>query len=156
MSAGLLVYRVANDGSLTVLLVHPGGPFWKNKDEHAWSVPKGEYAPGEDPETTAEREFVEELGLPVPDGPRIDLGTVRQSGGKHVRAWAVRADHLSIEDARSNSFEMEWPPKSGTLQSFPEVDRVRWMTLPEAQSFLVSAQAEFLGRLAAALQQILD
>ena len=87
-------YRVGEDGSLSVLLVHPGGPFWKNKDEHAWSIPKGEYGPDEDPAEAAAREFTEELGLPVPEGPWIDLGTIRQSGGKHVRAWAVESDEL--------------------------------------------------------------
>ncbi len=97
LSAGILPYRVEEDGSLSVLLVHPGGPFWKNKDEHAWSIPKGEYGPDEDPEQAAAREFTEELGLPVPEGPWLDLGTIRQSGGKYVRAWAVRADTLQLD-----------------------------------------------------------
>ena len=115
LSAGLLPYKFAEDGSLAVLLVHPGGPFWKNKDAHAWSIPKGEYQEGEDPEQAAEREFAEELGLPVPDGPRIDLGTIRQASGKYVRAWAVRTEHLVTDAVVSNCFEMEWPPKSGTM-----------------------------------------
>src|ERR1019366_5943953 len=123
LSAGLLAYRVDHDGSVTVLLVHPGGPFWKTKHEHAWSIPKGEYATGEDPERAAEREFEEELGLSAPHGPRIDLGTIRQLGGKHVQAWAVDGQSLSIDTVVSNTFEMEWPPKSGTLQTFPEIDR---------------------------------
>src|SRR5580700_5836730 len=101
-SAGLLPYTMTDDGTLLVFLVHPGGPFWKNKDEHAWSIPKGEYEPDEDAPATAEREFVEELGRPVPEGPRLELGTVRQSGGKEVTAWAVRADDLSGENIVSN------------------------------------------------------
>jgi predicted NUDIX family NTP pyrophosphohydrolase len=151
LSAGILAFRVGDDGSVIVLLVHPGGPFWKNKHEHAWSIPKGEYEAGEDPERTAVREFEEELGLSVPNGPRIDLGTIRQSAGKYVRAWAVHAQSLSIDTVVSNTFEMEWPPKSGTLQSFPEVDRAEWVTVPEAALRLVTAQAEFLQRLMEAL-----
>jgi predicted NUDIX family NTP pyrophosphohydrolase len=156
MSAGLLPYRVADDGTITVLVVHPGGPFWKNKDEHAWSVAKGEYEPDESPELAAAREFAEELGQPAPDGPRIDLGTVRQSGGKHVRAWAVRAERLEVDAPASNTFELEWPPKSGTMQTFPEIDRAEWMTVPEATVRLVSAQVEFLHRLAAAVSATPD
>ena len=151
MSAGLLPYRVANDGSVTVLLVHPGGPFWKNKHEHAWSIPKGEYESDEDPARVAEREFIEELGVPVPGGPRIDLGTVRQSGGKQVRAWAVRAESLTIDPLVSNTFEMEWPPRSGTLHAFPEIDQAQWVTIAEAKVRLVTAQVDFLHRLATAL-----
>jgi predicted NUDIX family NTP pyrophosphohydrolase len=151
MSAGLLPYRVDADGTVTVLLVHPGGPFWKNKHEHAWSIPKGEYETDEDPERVAEREFAEELGVPAPEGSRIDLGTIRQSGGKYVRAWAVRAESLTIEPVVSNTFEMEWPPNSGTWRAFPEVDQAQWVTIPDAKVRLVAAQAEFLLRLAAAL-----
>jgi predicted NUDIX family NTP pyrophosphohydrolase len=151
LSAGLLPYRFADDGSLAVLLVHPGGPFWKNKDAHAWSIPKGEYEDGEDPERAAEREFREELGLPVPGGPRIDLGAVRQASGKIVRAWAVHAEHLATEAMVSNLFEMEWPPRSGTMREVPEVDRAEWMTVVEAGTRLVAAQVELLDRLAAAL-----
>jgi predicted NUDIX family NTP pyrophosphohydrolase len=152
LSAGLLLYKFAEDGSLAVLLVHPGGPFWKNKDLHAWSIPKGEYQDGEDPEQAAEREFAEELGLPVPDGPRIDLGTIRQASGKYVRAWAVRTKHLATEAVVSNRFEMEWPPKSGTMREFPEVDRAQWMTISEASTRLVAAQVELLSRLASELR----
>jgi len=151
LSAGLLPYKFAQDGSLSVLLVHPGGPFWKNKDAHAWSIPKGEYEDGEDAEQAADREFAEELGLPAPDGPRIDLGTIRQASGKYVRAWAVRAEHLATEAFVSNRFEMEWPPKSGVMQEFPEVDGARWMTVGEATTALVAAQVELLTRLATAL-----
>jgi predicted NUDIX family NTP pyrophosphohydrolase len=151
LSAGLLAYRVDGEGLITVLLVHPGGPFWKNKHTGAWSIPKGEYGPAEEAEQAAAREFEEELGVAVPDGPRIDLGAIRQSGGKQVRAWAVRADSLTIDVVVSNTFELEWPPKSGMMQSFPEVDRAEWVNVPEATVRLVSAQVEFLHRLAAAL-----
>jgi predicted NUDIX family NTP pyrophosphohydrolase len=151
-SAGFLLYKVAEDGSLAVLLVHPGGPFWQKKDAHAWSIPKGEYEEGEDPERTAEREFGEELGLPVPAGQRIDLGTVRQASGKYVRAWAIRADDFTPDGFVSNRFEMEWPPRSGRQQEFPEIDQAQWMTGPEASLRLVAAQAELLDRLATALR----
>jgi predicted NUDIX family NTP pyrophosphohydrolase len=151
LSAGLLAYRVDGEGTITVLLVHPGGPFWKNKHAHAWSIPKGEYEPGEDAEQAAECEFEEELGISAPDGPRIDLGTIRQSGGKQVRAWALRADSLTIDAVVSNTFELEWPPRSGRMQSFPEIDRAEWVNVPEATVRLVSAQVEFLHRLGAAL-----
>jgi predicted NUDIX family NTP pyrophosphohydrolase len=151
MSAGFLLYRIADDGSFSVLLVHPGGPFWQKKDAHAWSIPKGEYAEGEDPERTAEREFDEEIGLPLPEGPRLDLGTVRQASGKYVRAWAIRADGFVPDGFVSNRFEMEWPPKSGQKQEFPEVDKVQWMTGPEASLRLVAAQVALLDRLAALL-----
>jgi predicted NUDIX family NTP pyrophosphohydrolase len=151
-SAGLLPYRTADDGTISVFLVHPGGPFWKSKEEHAWSIPKGEFGPDEDAEETAEREFLEELGVPVPEGPRIPLGTVRQSGGKEVTAWAVRTQDLSADAIVSNEFEMEWPPRSGTRATFPEIDRARWMSVPEAHDLLVRAQTEFLARLASALE----
>jgi predicted NUDIX family NTP pyrophosphohydrolase len=147
-SAGLLPYRWADDGSLLVFLVHPGGPLWQRKDAHAWSIAKGEYGPGEDPAQTADREFEEEIGVPAPGGPRLDLGTVRQSSGKVVQAWAVRADELTVPTVVSNEFEMEWPPKSGTMQSFPEVDRAEWMSIPDATTRLVAAQVTFLDRLA--------
>jgi predicted NUDIX family NTP pyrophosphohydrolase len=147
LSAGLLAYRTRPDGALEVLLVHPGGPFWKNKDAHAWSIPKGEYDDGLDPQHEAEREFEEELGMPAPPGPRLDLGTVRQSSGKQVRAWAVQAGDLNLDEVKSNEFEMEWPPNSGRLQSFPEVDRAEWMTLESARGRIVSAQTDFFDRL---------
>ena len=120
---------------------------------HAWSIPKGKYQDGEDPEQAAEREFAEELGLPVPDGPQIDLGTIRQASGKYVRAWAVRTAHLATEAVVSNRFEMEWPPKeSGTMREFPEVDRAQWMTISEASTRLVAAQVELLSRLTSELR----
>jgi predicted NUDIX family NTP pyrophosphohydrolase len=151
LSAGLLAYRTRDDGTLEVLLVHPGGPFWKNKDAHAWSIPKGEYDEGLDPQHEAEREFEEELGVPAPPGPRLDLGAVRQSSGKQVRAWGVQAGDLNVDDVKSNEFEMEWPPNSGRLQTFPEVDRAEWMTLENARGRIVSAQAAFFDRLLEAL-----
>jgi predicted NUDIX family NTP pyrophosphohydrolase len=151
LSAGLLAYRHQHDGTLELLLVHPGGPFWRNKDAHAWSVPKGEYEEGADPSREAAREFTEELGVDAPRGPLLDLGTVRQSNGKQVHVWAVEARTLVVDEVVSNQFELEWPPKSGRVQTFPEVDRAEWMTIPEARPRIVKAQAEFLGRLADAL-----
>lgn len=147
LSAGLLIYRLTGEGAPEVLLVHPGGPFWQRKDAHVWSIPKGEHAEGADTLAEAEREFTEELGLPAPVGERVDLGTVRQSGGKVVQAWAIRADGLAVDVIESNSFEMEWPPKSGRMQSFPEVDRAEWMGLDGARERMVAAQAAFLDRL---------
>ena len=147
LSAGLLAYRRGAGGALEVLLVHPGGPFWKNKDMHAWSIPKGEHDAAADPAFEADREFREELGLDAPPGRRIDLGTVRQSGGKQVRAWAVEGDGISVDVIVSNEFEMEWPPKSGRIQSFPEVDRAEWMSIEHARERVVTAQAAFLDRL---------
>ena len=152
MSAGVLLYRIAPDHSVEVLLVHPGGPLWKDKDERAWSVAKGEYDLGEDPEAAAEREFAEELGLPVPTGRRLDLGEVRQSAGKVVRVWAVDGSDLPLHRVQSNEFELEWPPHSGTMRSFPEVDRAEWTSIADARSRLVQAQAEFLDRLLALLR----
>ncbi len=151
LSAGLMVYRQRTHGQLEVLLAHPGGPFWRGKDGHAWSIPKGEYQEGQDPLTEAEREFVEEIGVSAPDGSRIDLGTVRQKGGKQVHAWGVEAGLWSVGELASNEFEMEWPPRSGRMVMFPEVDRVEWMTIPEALPRIVEAQAEFFERLRDAL-----
>ena len=150
MSAGLLLYRVTHDRVLEVLLVHPGGPLWKNRDDGVWSLPKGEVDGSDDPGSTAEREFAEELGTPPPAGVRIDLGQVIQKSGKRVVAWAVAGD-FDAETAHSNSFDLEWPPKSGQRQSFPEVDRAAWFELPEARVKLIGAQCAFLDRLALAL-----
>ena len=124
-SAGLLLYRRSGT-EVEVLIAHPGGPFWARKDDGAWSIPKGEYDVGEDPWQAATREFAEELGLAPPDGERIELGDVRQSGGKVVTAFAVRAD-LDVSGARSNTVEMEWPRGSGRTLEFPEIDRVDWV-----------------------------
>jgi predicted NUDIX family NTP pyrophosphohydrolase len=150
-SAGLLLYRRTPDGDLEVLIAHPGGPFWARKDEGAWSVPKGEYAPGDDPLQTAYREFEEEIGLPVPPGPPRPLGEVRQPGGKRVVVWALEAD-LDLAGACSNTFELEWPKGSGTVREFPEVDRVAWAPLPVARTKLLKGQIAFLDLLLDALR----
>jgi predicted NUDIX family NTP pyrophosphohydrolase len=142
LSAGLLLYRV-DDGVVEVLIAHPGGPFWARKDAGAWSIPKGEYDIGEEPWAAAQREFGEELGLPVPAGPRIDLGEVRQTGGKVVTAFAVNAD-LDVAEARSNTFELEWPKGSGQLRQYPEVDRVAWVPVGTARIKLLKGQVPLL------------
>jgi predicted NUDIX family NTP pyrophosphohydrolase len=130
-----------------VLLVHPGGPFWQNKDAGAWSIPKGEYADGEDPRACAAREFEEELGSPLPAGAEwAELGTVKLRSGKQITAFAVAGD-LDADAARSNTFTLEWPPRSGKMQEFPEVDRAGWFGLDEAREKLNPAQAELLDRL---------
>jgi predicted NUDIX family NTP pyrophosphohydrolase len=144
-SAGLLLHRT-RDGALEVLLVHPGGPFWARKDAGAWSIPKGEYADGEDPLACARREFEEELGSPPPDGDVLELGTIEQSGGKQVTAFAVAGD-LDAEAIESNTFELEWPPRSGRRQAFPEVDRAGWFGLDAAREKMNPAQAALLERL---------
>ncbi len=153
-SAGLLLYRHALDGAVEVLLGHMGGPFWARKEAGAWTLPKGEYEPGaEEPHAAALREFAEELGTPAPDGsagPDLELGTVRQRGGKAVTAWARRAD-LDVSTIVPGTFELEWPPRSGRLATFPELDRVAWLTLADARRLVVPAQAELLDRLADAL-----
>lgn len=145
-SAGLLLYRSGSDGAVEVLIAHPGGPFWARRDDGAWSIPKGEQPDGEDPWVTARREFVEEIGLDPPDGERLELGVVRQAGGKVVTAFAVRGD-LDVTDARSNTFELEWPPRSGKLREFPEVDRVGWFTVAQARTKLLAGQLPLLDRL---------
>ena len=144
-SAGILLYRRAADG-IEVLLVHPGGPFFVRQDAGAWSLPKGEYADGDDPEACARREFEEELGSAPPDGPLAELGTVRLKSGKHITAWAVEGD-LDAERIESNTFELEWPPRSGRLETFPEVDRAGWFGIEAAREKLNPAQAAFLDRL---------
>lgn len=149
LSAGLLCYRAGPVGP-EVLLVHPGGPFWARRDRGAWSIPKGEVEPGEDPEAVAGREFAEELGQPPPAADRTPLGDVVQAGGKRVRAWAVPGD-LDVTEVVSNRFEMEWPPRSGRRQSYPEVDRAAWFTLAEAGDRIVTGQRPLLERLAAEL-----
>jgi predicted NUDIX family NTP pyrophosphohydrolase len=147
-SAGLLQYRTSDEGVLEVLLVHPGGPFWARRDDGAWSVPKGEYGAGEDPRAAAAREFEEETGLPAADTEGVSLGEVRQPGGKRVVAWAVEGD-LDVIGASSNTFELEWPRGSGRMQTFPEVDRVEWMSVSRARAKLLKGQLPFLDRLLA-------
>ena len=140
-SAGVLLRRA--DGH--VLLVHPGGPFWAKKDLGAWSIPKGEHDDGEDPEACARREFAEELGVPAPSD-LVDLGTVRQTNRKEVPAFFGEGE-LDVSAVVSNTFEMEWPPRSGRTQSFPEIDRAEWFPVDVAREKLNPAQAEFLDRL---------
>jgi len=143
-SAGLLLYR-EHEGRLEVLLVHPGGPFWARRDEGAWSIPKGEFEAGEDPLDAARREFEEETGFAAPGGAKR-LVPLEQPGGKTVHAWAVRGD-LDADGIVSNTFEMEWPPRSGRRQAFPEVDRAAWFTIPEARRKILPGQAGFLEEL---------
>jgi predicted NUDIX family NTP pyrophosphohydrolase len=146
-SAGILLHRRGADGALEVLLVHPGGPFWTKKDAGVWSIPKGEYDDSEDARAAALREFAEELGAPPPDGDLVDLGEVRQRSGKTVVAWALEGD-ADAEAIRSNTFSMEWPPRSGTMREFPEVDCAGWFGLDEAREKILPAQAPLLDRLA--------
>jgi len=145
LSASLLPFRRAN-GGIEVFLVHPGGPFWKNKDLGAWSLPKGEYERGEEPFAAALREFEEETGFHAGGAEFLPLGEIRQPGGKAIVAWAFEKD-LDATRARSNTFEMEWPPKSGKVQEFPEVDRAGWFSLAEARIKILPGQAGFLERL---------
>jgi predicted NUDIX family NTP pyrophosphohydrolase len=147
-SAGLLLHRPAGDAT-EVLIGHPGGPFWARKDDGAWSIPKGEHLPGEDPWEAARREFAEEIGCPVPDGPRLHLGTVKQPSGKMLTVFAVAAD-LDVAGFRSNTFTLEWPKGSGRLQEFPELDRVGWFPMAVAETKLLKGHRVFLQRLAAA------
>ncbi len=145
-SAGILMYR-RTQSDILVLLVHPGGPFWRKRDEGAWSIPKGEYPEDEPAETAARREFAEEMGR-VPEGSLQPLGELRQRSGKHVTAFALEGD-FDTSDLRSNLFEIEWPPGSGRLQSFPEVDRAEWFLLSDARRKIVGGQLPFLERLEA-------
>ena len=144
------MYRI-RDGQLEVLLAHPGGPFFANKDEGHWTIPKGELEQGEDPLATAIREFTEEVGLPL-RGPFYSLGSIRQKGGKIVQAWACQGEWPEGQVHRCNTFAMEWPPGSGRLQNFPEVDRIGFFTLSEARRRLKETQHPFLDRLAQALR----
>jgi len=143
-SAGILLFRNSVDG-LQVLLVHPGGPYWAKKDAGAWSIPKGEYVEGEDPLTAARRKFAEETGIAL-DGEFASLGEVKQPGGKLVAAWALEGD-VEAAAIRSNTFQMEWPPKSGKIREFPEVDAAGWFSLENARSKLLKGQLDFLDRL---------
>lgn len=145
-SAGILLYRHLNN-VVEVLLVHPGGPFWRARDLGAWSIPKGEYAPGDDPLASARREFQEETGYAPPDGAVRPLGDAKLASGKIITAWAAEGD-CDADAIHSNSFSMEWPPRSGTIQEFPEVDRAAWFTLAVAHEKIHAAQRAFLARLA--------
>jgi len=148
-SAGLLFYR-RTGGGLEVLLIHPGGPYWLRKDRGAWQIPKGELGPDEDPATTARREAGEELGVVIA-GEMQPLGEIRQAGGKHVTAFAVEQD-FDCEAITSNEFEMEWPPKSGTMQRFPEVSAATWLDLEKARTVMLPSQLPLLDR----LEELLD
>ncbi|MBN9110660.1 MAG: NUDIX domain-containing protein [Pseudonocardia sp.] len=141
-SAGILLHRAGPE----VLLGHMGGPFWVRKDAHAWSIPKGEHGDDEEPRAAAVREFAEEMGSPAPDGELVDLGTVRGSG-KLIAAFALAGD-LDADTVVSNTFELEWPPRSGRMQEFPEIDRAAWFALDEAREKIVKGQLAFLDRLA--------
>jgi len=143
-SAGILMYRQTGPG-LEVLLVHPGGPFWQNKDAGALSIPKGEMDEGEDAAFAARREFLEETGCFL-SGPLKPLGDIRQRGGKRVTAFAVEGD-LDVDAIKSNTFEIEWPPKGGKMQSFPEIDRAAWFDLPAANVKILESQRTLLDRL---------
>ncbi len=147
-SAGLLLFREP-EGKLEVLLAHPGGPFWSKKDDGAWSIPKGEIAEGEDPLTAARREFEEEMGA-FPEGEFIALDAVKQPGGKLVYAWALRGD-FDPAQLKSNTFSIEWPPKSGRQKEFPEVDRAEWFPLDAARTKISKGQIALLDQLQAKL-----
>ena len=140
-SAGILLYR-HTPAALEVFLVHPGGPFWARKDAGAWSIPKGESQPGEDALATARREFTEETGF-RPEGLYVALGSFRQSSAKTVEVWAVEGD-VDPAKLQSNTFQMTWPPKSGQVQEFPEVDRAAWFTPPQAARKILKGQVPIL------------
>jgi predicted NUDIX family NTP pyrophosphohydrolase len=150
LSSGILMYR-GQGPALELLLVHPGGPFWAKKDLGAWSIPKGEYEVGEYPLAVAKREFGEELGTAAPSGNYLALGELKQPSRKVITAFAVDGD-FDTTMLRSNHFEMEWPPKSGAMQSFPEVDRAAWFTPDEARKKILPGQAPFIDRLLAAIE----
>lgn len=145
-SAGILLYRPTPKG-FEVLIVHPGGPFWAKKDAGAWSIPKGEFTEGEEPLVAAKREFQEEVGAAAPAGDYQSLGEAKQASGKIVHAFALQHD-FNLEHFRSNLFSMEWPPRSGTQQEFPECDRAAWVPVATAQQKLVKGQVPLLNRLA--------
>ena len=150
-SAGLLLYRL-RDRVLEVLLVHAGGPFWKRRDAGAWSIPKGEIENGEVAEEVARREFKEELGQDAPGGELVSIGTVRQAGGKLVHAWTARGD-VDVDRIASMKFTMEWPPRSGRMQEFAEVDVAGWFDLESARQKMLPAQTVFLDRLEQVLRK---
>jgi predicted NUDIX family NTP pyrophosphohydrolase len=154
-SAGILLWRRAGGaaGGVEVLLAHPGGPIFARKDHGHWTIPKGEIEAGESAWDVARREFEEETGFPAPDGPAIELGEVRQKGGKLVVAWALAGD-LDVDAARSNTFWLEWPPRSGRRMEVPEVDRVAWFTPAEARARIKETQIPFIDRLVAAFDDL--
>ena len=151
LSAGLLPFRVGEDRTVQVFIVHPGGPYWAKADDGAWSVAKGEYESGDDPEEAAHREFVEEIGTQPPTGTTIDLGELRQPSGKRISVWAIDAPSFEVAQVTSNEFEIEWPPRSGRTARFPEVDRAEWVPMATARRKLLEGQVAFLDRLSGAL-----
>jgi predicted NUDIX family NTP pyrophosphohydrolase len=151
LSAGLLMFKRAGS-DVNVFLVHPGGPFWQKKDLGAWSIPKGEYTEGEDALAAARREFEEETGI-IPKGEFISLDALKQPSGKEITVWAFEGD-CSATQIKSNTFSMEWPPKSGHMQEFPEVDRADWFSLDAARSRILKGQAGFLDKLMSRIQYI--
>ena len=146
LSAGILLYRHLRDG-LEVFLVHPGGPYWATKDVGAWSVPKGEYCEGDDPLSAARREFEEETGMIAPDGDLMSLRDLKQASGKIVKVWALHGD-CDAAGVRSNKFSVEWPPRSGVIQQFPEIDRAEWFPIEVARTKILKGQVGFLEELA--------
>jgi predicted NUDIX family NTP pyrophosphohydrolase len=150
LSAGILLWRHGADGAIEVLLGHFGGPLWAKKDEGAWAIPKGVVEPDETPDRAARREFQEELGFSA-EGALVPLGRIRQKGGKYVEAFALEGD-LDADAIRSNAFTLEWPPRSGRMQSFPEIDRAAWFSLAEAREKILPSQAQILDLLAAKLR----
>ena len=150
-SAGILLYRQRAGGLLEVWIAHMGGPFWARKDAHAWSIPKGEYSPGEDPLAAALREFAEEMGTPAPAGDYRHLGGFRQPSGKIITVFAAEHD-FQPERIVSNAYEMEWPPKSGRVQSFPEIDRADWFDLDRAEVKILPSQRPLLAALRARVE----
>jgi predicted NUDIX family NTP pyrophosphohydrolase len=145
VSAGLLLFRVRERG-VEVLIAHMGGPFWANRVEGSWTVPKGLVEPGEDPLDTAQREFEEEMGSPAPSGPYISLGEITQASGKVVHAWAVEAN-FEVDGLRSNTMQVEWPPRSGNLREYPEIDRAEWVLPSEVGDRLIKGHEIFIDRL---------
>lgn len=142
-SAALLLFRLPEENGLEVLVAHMGGPFWANKNARGWSIPKGEYEEGEDPLTTALREFEEEMGSTPPTGQVVDLGDKKQPSGKIIRTYALEGD-FDTSNIHSNTFEMEWPKGSGRIQEFPEIDRASWMTAGQASEMLVKGQVPII------------
>ena len=151
-SAGLLLFRRGPDGQIEVLLAHPGGPLWAKRDQGVWTVPKGEFNDGEAAWAVARREFEEETGHPAPDGDPIELGEIRQKGGKLVESWALEGD-LDPATAKSNTFALEWPPRSGTWITVPEIDRIEWFAPDEAKRRIKDTQVPFIDRLLEALDE---
>lgn len=146
VSAGILMYRI-RDGMLQVFLAHPGGPYFRRKNLGHWTIPKGELDPGEEPIAAARREFEEEIGIPLPEGPLLPLGSIIQKGGKTVHAWACRGDWPDGQSPQGNTFRCEWPPDSGQWLDFPEVDQAGFFSIPEARQHLKESQHPFLDRL---------